>query len=50
MVKGFNEVWCELCRKDSEITIRYQYKQAAETSAYTSHGSRGRLPRLPFFL
>ena len=26
MVKGFNEVWCEFCREDSEIFIMYQYK------------------------
>ena len=31
MAKDFNEVWHELCRKDSEISIGYQY----ETKAYT---------------
>ena len=29
-VKGFNKVWRELCRKDSEISIRYQYHNTTE--------------------
>ena len=27
MVKDFNEVWHEFCRKESEISIRYQYER-----------------------
>lgn len=27
MAKDFNEVWHKFCREDSEISIRFQYKE-----------------------
>ena len=31
MVKGFNEAWRNSARKESEISIRYQYKSSPST-------------------